>query len=155
MVTKLCLSRAAGKLLLMPFFPTDPLAKAALLEELSQIAATDEQLEWMVHRALGLFTKWPGTTALRAVYCSRYKPLDGVEVYSDAHPEGIRSLSEASTEMKALPPGHIATADPRTEAAVKIALALQRVKDAAIAGPATPAEIAAAPGWLRRLEGYE
>jgi hypothetical protein len=45
--------------------------------------------------------------------------------------------------------------DDRAAAAFSIALAAQKAKDARITGPATPEEIAAAPEWLRRMEGYE
>jgi hypothetical protein len=143
----------------MPFFPTDPLAKVALIDELAKIAANDEQLEWLMQRVQALFKVWPGLNEIKAVYCSRYKPLDGINVYSGVYPDGIPAAKAnpaiAGPELKQLPPGEVAAPDPGTAAAVRIALAVQNLKNARFSGPATPEEIAAAPQWLRKLEGYE
>ncbi len=86
---KLNIKQAASelaKLSLMKFFPADQQARAALLQIVCGIAETNEQIEWLVRRALAVFTEWPGPYELRALYCSRWKPCDGTEAYSALFP---------------------------------------------------------------------
>lgn len=150
MISEKNLVVAAGRLMLMPFFPFDPLTKMGLLDELTRIVETDEQLEWLVTVTLVKYRQWPGAGLLRALYCTRFKPLDGIEAYDDEEPPSAKELPQL-----ALPEGCVASKDRRADIAMRIALTAQRQKDAVVSGPATAEEIAAAPEWLRRLEGYE
>ena len=70
-----------NKLALMAFFPSDPEIRAALVEILME----------MIGRALNLYASWPGVADLSALYCSRWKPKDGVETHSAVYPDGIPS----------------------------------------------------------------
>ena len=73
----------------MAFFPSDPEVRAALVTVLMNLVETEEQLDWLVNRALRLYAKWPGVAELRALYCSRFKPRDGIESYSTVYLDGI------------------------------------------------------------------
>ncbi len=75
-----------SKLSLMKFFPSDQNAKAALLELVCAMASDNDKIEWLVRRALAIFSEWPGPRELRALYCSRWPPTDGVEAYSMLYP---------------------------------------------------------------------
>ena len=119
-MTNGALAKAMGRLMAMPFFPTDQLVKLAVADDLNAIAATDEQLEWLIRRVTALFSQWPGLSEIRAVYCSRFKPVDGVEVYSGVYPDGIPpERPEPAPTRAALPPGHMATADPEFDRKVQ------------------------------------
>ena len=80
---------AVNQLALMAFFPSDPEVRAALVTVLMNLVETEEQLDWLVNRALRLYAKWPGVAELRALYCSRFKPRDGIESYSTVYLDGI------------------------------------------------------------------
>lgn len=82
-------ARGVNKLALMAFFPGDPEVRSALVEILLEMVDTNEQLDWLVKRALKLYAKWPGVGEIRALYCSKWKPKDGIETYSSIYVEGI------------------------------------------------------------------
>jgi hypothetical protein len=111
---------AVSKLALMAFFPGDSDTRGALIWALLQFVETEEQLDWLVERALQLYARWPGVGEIRALYCSRYKPRDGAETYSETYPRGFPHESRAS-EMPPLPPGVGATTDAEFEAALRLA----------------------------------
>jgi hypothetical protein len=101
---------AVSKLALMAFFPGDPDTRSALIWALMQLVETEEQLDWLIERALKLYTRWPGVGEIRALYCSRFKPKDGVEAYSEIYQGGFPHESPAP---KAPPAREVlTTADP-------------------------------------------
>lgn len=150
--------RAIAGLKLMKFFPADEDACLVLATDLQEMADTEEQIEWAIKRVRNLYKEWPGVHELRAVFCSRFRPKDGINAYSTVYLDGLppskEALGIAGPELKALPPGHVASVDNGAEAAVHV---LSKVKEALnpMGGPATKADIAAAPKWLRQLEGYD
>jgi len=149
-------------LAMLKFFPAN---NEAVLEGLARLVVgmceNEQQVEWLVDRMTsGLYQEWPGPLEMRAVYCSRYKPKDGLNAYSQVYPDGIPMSKEgklrqiAGAELKALPPGHVASSDEHMEVALRIAARTNSLT-CPLGGPATPEEIAAAPRWLRRIDGYE
>jgi hypothetical protein len=60
------------------------------------MATSDEQVIWLGHRLLQLYPKqWPGIVELRACFCKRFKPADGVEVKSATYfSEGFPTEAE-------------------------------------------------------------
>ena len=74
---------AVSKLALMAFFPGDPEVRAGLISIFMEMVETEEQIDWLVGRALRIYSRWPGVAEIRALYCSRYKPKDGFEAYSE------------------------------------------------------------------------
>ncbi len=75
-----------AKLALLKYFPSDVMARAALVQIVCEFAESNEQIEWLVKRALAIFNEWPGPVELRALYCSRWRPVDGTEAYSALFP---------------------------------------------------------------------
>lgn len=78
-----------GELAIMRYFPGDIDARLAVAKQIACIAADVHQARWLVTRALELYAEWPGVHELRALYCSRYRPLDGKEVASVVYLDGI------------------------------------------------------------------
>jgi hypothetical protein len=153
----------AESLAVMEFFPADAMARSAIAEEICSICRSESEARWLCQRMRRLYRKWPGVIEMRLVYCSQGIPLDGAVVNSISphYPDGIPSEHTApfkqlaAPEVKALPAGHSVSADTRLETAMGIAAGIQRVKDLDFGAPATAEEIAAAPEWLRKLEGYD
>jgi hypothetical protein len=102
---------AVSKLALMAFFPADPDIRAALVTVLLEMVETEEQMNWLVNRCLRLYGKWPGVAEIRAVYCSRWKPKDGLNTYSTVYIDGIPS-EKAGAAPKDAPRGEAVTRDP-------------------------------------------
>jgi hypothetical protein len=74
---------------LMKFFPSDPAARAALSRLLQRMCGSFDHAQWLVDRALEVYSEWPGSSELRALYCSHFKPQDGIEVDSTIFPNGF------------------------------------------------------------------
>lgn len=70
------------ELSLLKFFPSAPGARMALMSLLQRMCADAGSAQWMAERAIDIFTEWPGPAELRALYTSRYKPVDGLEGHS-------------------------------------------------------------------------
>lgn len=103
-------AKEIGKLSLMKFFPGDESARIALVELVCGMAYDNEQIKWLVKRALALYNEWPGPRELRALFCSRWKPRDGVEAYStvyiaDENGGGFPRELPAAPAAKLLTPG--------------------------------------------------
>jgi hypothetical protein len=88
------LTTCIGRLSLMVYFPADGPSRAALAEELKRMVTYNEEAEWLAHRANQVFSNWPGVRELRALFCKRFRPKDGVEVDSKIFPEGFPSEAE-------------------------------------------------------------
>ncbi len=76
----------------------------------------------MIH----LYAEWPGVYELRACFCSKFRPADGVEARSSVYLDGVPSERPAPDPLPALPPGCVASLDFSLERAVGI---LARSKD--------------------------
>ena len=68
---------------LMPFFPSDLNAQTFLVLSLQEMIETEEQLNWLVKTAVQVMTEWKGPAGLRALYCSRFTPMDGIVLPCD------------------------------------------------------------------------
>jgi hypothetical protein len=108
-------TRSVNRLALMAFFPSDPEVRAALVDIVMEMTESQDQLDWLVARALKLYTKWPGVAELRALYCSKWPPRDGVTTYSSIYLDGIPS-ERNSPEPTPPAPG---SDDPELDRAVK------------------------------------
>lgn len=97
---------ALDELSLLKFFPNDPGSRAALLKLLCRMVAGPAELRWLIQTVLAYHDEWPGPRQLRAIYCTRYRPEDGIEgnltggkLASDIEERAI----EAHEQEKALP----------------------------------------------------
>lgn len=112
-------AKAVASLKLMKFFPGDEDACLALVTDLGEMAQTEEQVEWLVRRVRNLYSEWPGIHELRAVFCSRFKPKDGINAYSTQFLDGVPPERPTIQPARiALPPGRL-TADDELEAGVR------------------------------------
>jgi hypothetical protein len=121
------LDQLAG-LTLLRFFPSDPGARLELAKLVSRMAATEDQVDWLVQRTLALCSEWPGPLVLRQILCSKFKPADGISAGgSPMFPDGVPSEKRIDAPtFPALPPGHVASVDRGLDNAVKM---LADVKD--------------------------
>lgn len=63
---------------LIPFFPSDGISLKLVTAEVHKFCDDADKLERWAHEAMLYFTKWQGVGPLRALYCSMYRPADGV-----------------------------------------------------------------------------
>jgi hypothetical protein len=98
---------------LMKFFPSDPGARAALSRLLQRMCGSFDQAQWLVDRALDLYAEWPGTTEVRALYCSHFKPADGIDANSIIYPNGF--LDGRPATIEAAPQYKIEAGEPVSE----------------------------------------
>jgi hypothetical protein len=70
---------AVGRLGGLAFFPTDEAAKAEIMRLLQRLVSTSEQLEWLCTTMLDRVGTWRGPVELRGVFCTKFKPADGIE----------------------------------------------------------------------------
>jgi hypothetical protein len=111
----------------LPFFDGGEAPVSMLVSMVTGMAETEEQILWVVQRmTAGLYEKWPGPLEMRAVYCSKFRPKDGVEAESTIYPNGIPSEKKPGDlsglpvpELPALPAGHIASTDPEADAIIQ------------------------------------
>jgi hypothetical protein len=58
---------------------------------------------------------------LRAVFCSRFKPKDGINAFSSQFIDGVPPEKAPPEPARLqLPPGHVASVDPLLESGIKI-----------------------------------
>lgn len=107
---------------MLKYFPADDKARAAIVKLVCNMATTEDQVRWLVNRTVALFGEWPGPKELRAVFCSKFPPRDGIDAHSlifesiDGIPsENPRQLAIGGPSRLALPPGHESTVDPELE----------------------------------------
>lgn len=96
-------TESLARMSLLKFFPADDYARAELVRFVGDMATTNEQVEWLTTRCLQLWNAWEGPKELRAIFCSKFKPADGVEAYSDL-PQFVDGIpSERADYTTALP----------------------------------------------------
>jgi hypothetical protein len=111
------ISNEIAKLGTMKFFPADPVVRLALVELMCDIAENEDQVRWLVKRVRTLYAEWPGEHELRAAFCSRFPPKDGINACSTVYLDGIPSERKPEP-FKALPSGAKVSADRLLENAV-------------------------------------
>lgn len=119
----------------LKYFPANATPIARIL---SEMAATDAQVLWLARRLPQLHNEWPGALEMRAVFCSRFRPRDGVEAYStdqrfaDGIPSEKAAAALPAAPMKALPAGRAVSVAETVDVAV---CDLARAKDLNRQGP--------------------
>lgn len=71
-----------ARLSVLRFFPSDQTARAEIVLMACEMAQTNEQVAWLAKRCIQLWNEWEGPREMRAVFCSRHRPADGIEAYS-------------------------------------------------------------------------
>lgn len=67
------------QLSILKFFPMDEFQHRAMMEFLRRLCGHSEGLSWLVSQLVDQVGEWPGPAQIRAIYCTRYKPADGIE----------------------------------------------------------------------------
>lgn len=70
---------ASRALAILQFYPVDPAAREQIMLLLSRLATTKERLDWLVETMIHRVGVWRGPVEMRGVYCSRFRPADGVD----------------------------------------------------------------------------
>lgn len=121
MITPSANSKLIARLSTLKYFPTKQESIEVVMEAVMEFASTDDQADWLGKRMLKLFTEWPGPRELRAVFCARFKPADGIEADSATFTEGVPSEHPQlpPPPLLALPVGHTVTCDAELDEAVQ------------------------------------
>lgn len=65
---------------LLRFFPaSDAMARRELARQVCGFAATARQVEWLTNIVMSHYNDWPGISELRGIFCTRFRPADGIE----------------------------------------------------------------------------
>ncbi len=95
------LTKAIASLTLLRFFPAEDIARASIMELLSRMIGTVEQLDWLVVTMIDRVGEWPGPKELRGVFCTRFKPADGIEAWCSL--PGFTAADSEATHAAMLP----------------------------------------------------
>lgn len=120
-----------NELRVLPYFPNDEYVMASLLKLVGSMCENEDQVRWLVNRMTsGIYSQWPGPQEMRACFCCRYKPKDGINAYSSVYPDGLPvdptappRPGIAGPDWKALPPGEPVSQDAEMDR--KVALLAQ------------------------------
>ena len=110
---------------MLRFFPNDEVVMNAVVRLCGSMCASEEQVRWLVTRMTsGIYSEWPGVAEMRACFCGRFRPADGINAYSTVFLDGLPPDPTAPPRiaapvLKALQPGHAVTADPELEASIQ------------------------------------
>lgn len=128
------------------FFPTTDSGRTAIIKivggdgQKPGLASDIEQVRWLVGRMLQLYNNWPGPAEMRALFCKRFKPADGVDTRnthtSTFFPDGnipcetpeappyqsAAWLLQSGRRDLLLPPGHAVSADVEVENEIRRAV---------------------------------
>ena len=110
-----------GQMAVLKFFPSDELARASLIRMLMEMCRCQEEAAWLVNRMTdgSLYNEWPGPYELRAVFCSRFSPLDGKNVVGTAaYPDGIPSEHSSRSMIETRQYPELPSDDPDMNALV-------------------------------------
>jgi len=106
---------------ILNYFPKEGDARAAIAEMVIDMVDTPEQAMWLARRMVELHNDWPGPREMRAVFCSRFRPRDGIEVNSTVYVDGIPSERVQQLELPAPNPrSRITTADSEMSSAIAL-----------------------------------
>jgi hypothetical protein len=127
---------------LIPFFPTEPQATAAIALVLLEMSNNLEEMQWLVKTACQVFKKWGSLAELRSLYCSRFEPADGIRVPCEI--PGYR-VEDCEQDYHA----RVATETERTLTEARKAIAGAKLL------PASEEEILGGLAALKKLPGVE
>ena len=63
----------------IPFAPQEPHQQEKLMYAIAAFADRPDALAWTVDVAVAKWRRWLGVAELRAIYCTKFKPADGIE----------------------------------------------------------------------------
>lgn len=82
MITQDQAYEAVARMAALKYYPSEPAARSEIAFTLMRMVSTPEQLDWLVMQMIDRVPEWPGPMELRAVFCTKFKPRDGIEADS-------------------------------------------------------------------------
>lgn len=156
------------QLRMLPYFPNDEYVLLGLVALVGQMCENEDQVRWLVARMTsGLYAEWPGPREMRACYCSKFKPKDGINACSTVYADGIPSEKQQRPMLERPPVGELpppididpALLKPEPELSEFAKEYTERVAKFAhkpISSRAiTKADLDRCPQWLKNLCGYD
>jgi hypothetical protein len=83
MITDTQASAAVLRLAALEFFPAELPARLEIARMLKRLVPQPEQLEWLVNAMIDRVGTWKGPRELRAIFCTKYAPIDGIEAWAE------------------------------------------------------------------------
>jgi hypothetical protein len=111
----------------MKFFPSEEGARMLIGDELRSMCADDSQVLWICRRMARMFTEWPGLPPMRALFWSKFVPIDRVAARDEASifPDGVLpEVPDERQEYRSLPAG---SNDAQLDAAIRKLADLKRL----------------------------
>lgn len=104
---------AVERLSCLAMFPSSDGARTEIMRLVDRMVSDETQLEWLVRTMVDQVGEWKGTKELRAILCTRFKPADGIEAYSEL--PGFRAADIEAEKPALLPERYIAGPDDLPE----------------------------------------
>jgi len=76
---KQAIVECVGSWAMLQYFPAESGARTAIMRIIDAMATTTDQVDWLAVEMVTRFNDWPGPQALRALFCTKFKPADGKE----------------------------------------------------------------------------
>lgn len=76
---------------LLRHFPSTPEAQAALMHFLDRFVSTPEQSSWLADALCDAYNEWPGPAEVRALFCTKYTPADGIRASLSQNSQRVKS----------------------------------------------------------------
>jgi hypothetical protein len=83
MITDKQASGAVARMAALEFFPLEAIPRAEIGRLLMRMVGTPAQLEWLVNAMIDRVGTWKGPRELRAIFCTKYAPIDGIEAWAE------------------------------------------------------------------------
>jgi hypothetical protein len=93
MTLKKEIADAVEELSAIPYFPKERGARLGIMRAMEKFVSGPLELRWLIDTAVGRMRGWSGVAELRGLYCTRFKPKDGIEERST-----IPGFTEADSE---------------------------------------------------------
>jgi hypothetical protein len=69
---------ATVRLATLRFYPREAAVRLEIAELLMRMVGNVDQLEWLIDAMINRVGEWRGTAELRAIFCTRFAPADGI-----------------------------------------------------------------------------
>jgi hypothetical protein len=70
---------AVAQMTILRYFPAESIGRAMVMDLLARMVGTAEQLNWLTRTLIDRVGEWQGPAQLRGLFCTRFKPADGIE----------------------------------------------------------------------------
>jgi len=160
------ISAAVEELGICKYFPAGDGERKAIMRLVRAMVGTKQQLDWLVSVMVNKVGEWRGPVEFRGLFCSRFKPADGIEGDCANTPGFTPGELEAKSisdheDRKALMAGQAQkliagpiSAIPEVEKMYLVVPCSDRhVKTTSVRTKATPEDVQRVEEMLRSLEG--